>query len=289
MSDDANLNDTFFEVQLEDFEGPIDLLLHLVKSHRLAIERVSLAAVSEQYLACIDKMRKLDLDVASEYLVVAATLLSIKTSLLLEDPIDESSLVLGEDGPDPHRELLEKLKAAAVFKEGAEQLGERKLLGSHVFATPSSLSSVPTPDVKFKPHDPFELGKIFAKILDRTGEAFKMTFSIDPVSVVDRMMGMLDTVRVKLDKLQSGAVRAVSFREIIPQNADKGVVVTSFVGMLELCKRSVFNIEQKESFGPISIGMQDDSFDGKNIKGSEFDSKMPLEEENTSEAATANM
>ncbi|RIL11386.1 MAG: segregation/condensation protein A, partial [Proteobacteria bacterium] len=101
----------FFEVKLDVFDGPIDLLLHLVKQNELPIEKVSLAKVASQYLECLEKMRYFDLDVAGEYLVIAATLVSIKSSILLNQPVE---LVEDEEGNlvDPHEELLNRLREA---------------------------------------------------------------------------------------------------------------------------------------------------------------------------------
>ncbi|MCB0334091.1 MAG: segregation/condensation protein A, partial [Bdellovibrionales bacterium] len=143
----------FFEVQLAFFQGPIDLLLHLVKRNELSIETVSLAEVASQYLECLDKMRQFDLEVAGEYLVIAATLLAIKSSVLLDEPIE---LVEDEDGNlvDPHEELLRRLREAEVYKDGAQALGQRHMYGIDVFSPPSLLSKVKAPPSEIKDHDP---------------------------------------------------------------------------------------------------------------------------------------
>jgi segregation and condensation protein A len=95
----------FFEVNLELFDGPLDLLLHLIKKRELPIEKVSLAEVTGQYLECIKSLRYYDVEVAAEYLVIAATMLSVKASVLLNDPVE---LVPDENGEmiDPHEVLL---------------------------------------------------------------------------------------------------------------------------------------------------------------------------------------
>ncbi|RMD86094.1 MAG: segregation/condensation protein A, partial [Candidatus Dadabacteria bacterium] len=116
-----------FEVGVEHFDGPIDLLLHLVKSRELEISRISLAQVASQYLAYVEMMKGEELEVAAEYLVVAATLLSIKASFLLKQP---SEFAEEEDSlPDPQKELLARLREAEIYKDGAEALGAVKQLG----------------------------------------------------------------------------------------------------------------------------------------------------------------
>ena len=133
-----------FQVQLELFDGPIDLLLHLVKKNELAIERIALAKVATQYMECVERMRSMNLDMVAEYLVIAATLLSVKSSVLLNEPVE---LVVDEEGNlvDPHKVLLERLREAQVYREGASSLAQRKLLGQDVFSGPSHLKRVPAP------------------------------------------------------------------------------------------------------------------------------------------------
>lgn len=242
-------NNSFFEVRLESFDGPIDLLLHLVKSKELEIERISLAHVTAQYLECIEHMRRLDLDVAAEYLVVAATLLSIKASMLLDDPV-EFEQVNEENLPDPHRELLERLREAEVYKQGASQLGQRSLLGFEVFGRKPTLKEYEDPEVEFVDHDAMLLGQAFRELLKRTGaDENLLRFEIDSVSVADRMMGILDTIR--------SAGGKISFRKLIPDLTSRSALIGSFIAMLELCKRRVITIVQEVSYKDISINLTD--------------------------------
>jgi len=253
---------SFFEVKLEAFDGPIDLLLHLVKSNELAIERISLAAVTEQYLKCIEEMHDLDLDIAAEYLVVAATLLSIKAAVLLQDPLDlqaelEASL------PDPHRELLERLRAAQVYKDGASVLGKKSLLGVHVFQRPSSLSEFESPEEVYRAHDAMLLGQAFRKLLDRVGkEGFLIRFEIDSVSVVERMVSILDELKL------AGA--PVEFSRLITDVKSRIAIVNSFIAILELAKRNAIVIVQDRNFDEIKIALSSSVIDKAELS-SEFD------------------
>ena len=113
----------FFSVQTPLFDGPIDLLLHLVKTNELPITKLSLAEVAEQYMQCLDMMRSLDLEIAGEYLVIAATLLSIKSSVLLDEPVE---MVPDEEGNlyDPYEALLEQL--GELPSPGAADLAPRQ-------------------------------------------------------------------------------------------------------------------------------------------------------------------
>ncbi len=252
----------FFEVELDLFNGPIDLLLHLVKQRELPIEKVSLAAVTDQYLRCVESAQEFDLDIAGEYLVIATTLLSIKASILLNKPVelvpdDEGNLV------DPHEELLRRLREAQIYKDGAERLGRNPMLGIDVFAAPSSLAHFPDPDVKFVDHDPFLLARAFRKLLEQSGQSEAMfTISIDSVSIVERMMSILDTLK------QNPA--GLPFQKLIPDLSSKGSIISSFLAMLELCKRQAIRVRQDETFREIIVGLASSEIDEAALS-SEFD------------------
>jgi len=260
---------SFFDVSVDSFDGPIDLLLHLVKSQELSIERISLAQVTEQYLGFIEKMQNLDLDIAAEYLVVAATLLSIKAAVLLHDPL-EFEAESEDNMPDPHRELLERLRAAQIFKEGASQLGKRGLLGVHVFDRASSLAEYEDPDETIRAHDATLLGQAFQKLLERVGkEGFLLKISIDSVTVVERMVAILDTLR------SAGA--PVSFSSVISDISNRMSIVNAFVAILELCRRQAIRVVQNDDFQEIHLALGGTKLDESGLS-SEFDkSDVPVE------------
>jgi segregation and condensation protein A len=252
----------FFTVKVELFDGPIDLLLHLVKQRELPIEKVSLAEVASQYLGCVEAVRHIDLDVAGEYLVIAATLLSIKASVLLNQPVE---LIADEDGNliDPHDELLRRLREAEVYKEGAERLHAMDLLGVDVFEAPSCLHNVPALPAEYRAHDPMLLGKAFRRLLEQLdGAAPLYTVMLDSVSVLDRMMGILDTLRC--------AGSAMAFESLITDRSSRAALVASFVALLELCKRQAIRVEQRDNFETIFVVLAADKVDLSDTV-SEFD------------------
>lgn len=236
----------FFEVKLDQFDGPIDLLLHLVKQRELPIEKLALAEVTEQYLACLEAMRQIDLEVAGEYLVIAATLVSIKSSVLLDEPAN-FGIQLEEEGFDPHEELLQRLRDAEVFKEGADMLGEKKILGIDVFSSPSLLKEIEPPPVEFVDHDPMLLGKAFRQILDELSEADTYKISLEEISIVDMMMTVLDKL-----KTIGGAS---AFYKLIPNRQSKMSVIATFVSLLELSKRQVICVTQDEESSDIVVSL----------------------------------
>lgn len=253
---------TFFEVRLDAFDGPIDLLLHLVKGNELSIERISLAAVTGQYLTCIEQMQDLDLDIASEYLLVAATLLSIKAAVLLHDPIELQG-ELEDNLPDPHRELLERLRAAQVYKEGAERLGKMDILGVDVFHRPPTLGEFESPEETYRSHDSMLLGQAFRKLLERVGkEGFLLRFEVDSVSVVERMVSILDSLKNSNGPLE--------FSKLLTDVGSRIAIVNSFIAILELCRRNAIIVVQDNSFEEIRIGLSGTVID-KAVLTSEFD------------------
>ncbi|HEX3033288.1 MAG TPA: segregation/condensation protein A, partial [Bacillota bacterium] len=120
-----------YQIRLEAFEGPFDLLFHLIEKNEVDIYNIPIADITEQYLDYIAQMQKLDIDIASEFLVMAATLLSIKSRMLLPKPPKETDE--GEGGVDPRDELVERLLEYRKFKEVAEFLKEREAVQGKVF------------------------------------------------------------------------------------------------------------------------------------------------------------
>src|SRR5688500_351442 len=128
-----------YSVELEVFEGPLDLLLHLVKKHELDILDIPIAFVTEKYLAYLDAMAGLDIDVAGEYLLMAATLCHIKSRELLPTPELDPDEAIEGDGEgevevDPRADLIRRLLEYQKYKEAAEQLGQRPVVGRNVWS-----------------------------------------------------------------------------------------------------------------------------------------------------------
>jgi segregation and condensation protein A len=239
----------FFEVKLDLFDGPIDLLLHLVKKRELPIEKVSLAEVTGQYLECIKSLQYYDVELAAEYLVIAATLLSVKASVLLNDPVE---LVVDESGSlvDPHEELLRRLRELEAFRAAAGALSARPTLGSEVFAAPSKGSKIDPALIPLADHQSELLVQAFQQVLSRLGEKARVfSITIDSVSVVERMRMVVDTIRAR------GGVS--TFRQLFSGAYDRTSAIGMFVALLELCKRRMISVEQDSPKAEISIRLAD--------------------------------
>lgn len=259
--------DPYFCLSLDCFEGPIDLLLHLVKKNELEITSLSLSQICGQYLECIDVMRQLDLELAGEYLVIAATLLSIKSSLMLNKPVE---LTEDEDGNlvNPHDELLARLKEAEIYKEGATQLGELDYLGLDVFQGKSQLKKYESVDMGFAEHDSYLLGKAFYKALRRLEDQKVYQIVLESVSIVDRMSHVMDRLSKNNSKL--------SFQNLVEDINSKGSLIGTFLALLELCKRQIISVKQDDSEEEIFVCLagEDLSYD----LDSEFDMSIERKE-----------
>lgn len=227
-------------VKLEIFEGPLDLLLHLIKRNEVSVTDIPIAAITEQYLATLELMQTLNLDVAGEFLVMAATLIHIKSRMLL--PVEEDDEE-GEEGEDPREELVRRLLEYQRFKEAAEGLQNREVLGRDVFARiPDSPEQSPT--LVIEQPSLFDLISALRQVLERFPEERVHEVVLERVSVREKMNLLLDALH------QQG--RAI-FQELFESATSRLEVVITFLAMLELVKIRAIRISQGERMGPILI------------------------------------
>ncbi len=229
------------EVQLGIYEGPLDLLLHLIKKNELSITDIPIATITEQYLATLDLMQSLNLDVAGEFLVMAATLVHIKSKMLLppgEDEGDEE-----EEGTDPRDELVRRLLEYQRFKEAAEELEKRDILRRDVFVRPFE----PPEEVgswELEKISLFDLLSALRHVLEKLPAESVHEVTLDKISVRDKMNLILDDLqrrgKVIFQSLFEGAISRLD-------------VVVTFLAMLELAKMRAVRIWQEERLGPIVI------------------------------------
>ncbi len=225
-----------YAVKLSVFEGPLDLLLHLIRQNEVDITDIPIARIAGQYLDTIELMDELNLDVASEYLVMAATLALIKSRMLLPNESQED-----EDGIDPRAELVQRLLEYQRFKEAAETLSRRRLLGRDVF---SVIGPGPdrTPDAEREIEvGIFELVAAFRDVLDNSDSTeWKHEVETEHVTVRDRMMVVMDLLETN---------ESIEFMRIFDSPGRDGrpsrpLLVATFLAVLELARLAALRIYQ---------------------------------------------
>jgi segregation and condensation protein A len=236
-----------YRVRLDEFEGPLDLLLHLIKKSEINIYDIPIAVITKQYLEYISLMKDLNLDVAGEFLVMAATLIHIKSRMLLPD--DSEGDDEDDSGEDPRAELVRRLLEYKQFKEAAGDLVQRGQQWREVFGRPASLEaerpSLPE-DEDDMPLDLtlFDLVDAFQDILQRTPAKALVEMTADHLTVKDRMNYILE-------RLESEA--AAPFETLFHPEEGRMVVIVTFLGLLELMRIKLVRAYQSEAFGSILV------------------------------------
>ena len=229
-----------YRVRLDIFEGPLDLLLHLVKKNEVELSDIPVATITDQYLGYLDLLHQLDLDLAGEYLVMAATLLHLKSRLLL--PSHETAEE--EAGPDPREELARQLLEYQRFQEAAVGLGRRPLLGRDVFTR----RPLPTEDQAKHVHD-VGLGDL----LDALQEALKKAEPELVHEIVLEQISLRERVGLVLDLLRERG--RVSFTELFSAETSRLQILVTFLASLELVRSRMIDVHQTVPFGPIVLSL----------------------------------
>lgn len=236
---------TGVRVHLDSFDGPLDLLLHLIQRDEIDIYDIPIAHITNQYLSHIELMQELDLEVAGEYLVMAATLIRIKSQMLLPKPVFDEE---GEE-IDPREELVRRLIEYRKYKEVAallqdSELERRKRHGRDV--TPPDLAPDELPIGRVTV---FDLVSYLKGILERTTEAEPVhRVEVEPVTLEERM----EILRARM-----AGLGRMTFSEYLADVRTRGGVVVSFMALLEVMKLGEVYAQQDEQFGEILIARRD--------------------------------
>ena len=225
-------------VQLEQFEGPLDVLLHLIRSQKLEIFDIPIAMITSQYLDILDAQDELDLDIAGDYLVMASPLMQLKSRLLLPRPEmdDEGNEI------DPRAELAAQLIAFEQYRMLAEDLNERPRISRDVFTR----SIFPEANEVERPLPEADLDALllaFRNVLKRVGGEVRQHIFTDTMSVREQMTAVLEQLRhggIQLD-------------EFLLANPGREVLVTTILAILELWRQQTITVVQSESYGSITL------------------------------------
>ncbi len=228
-----------YTVKVGVFEGPLDLLLHLIKKNQLDIYDIPIALITEQYLEYIRIMRTLDLTIAGEFLLMAATLMYIKSRMLLPTPAEEEE---EEEGEDPRAELVHRLLEYKRFKEAAICLSQQALLERDIFIRPLQELE-------------FEEGEIEAglfHLIDALRELFQRREVEDIYEIGLERVTLRDKMREIWERLQ-GAREAVPFSSLFPPVSSREELIITFLALLELVKVGILRAYQRDTFGPLWV------------------------------------
>ncbi|MBI5970983.1 MAG: segregation/condensation protein A [Deltaproteobacteria bacterium] len=225
-----------YNVRLDIFEGPLDLLLHLIKKNEVDIYDIPIAAITEEYIGVLDMMKEMNLDVAGEFLVVAATLVHIKSRMLL--PVDAEAQGEDEEGVDPRAELIQRLLEYQRYKDAAVELNQRPMLGRDVFfkGTPVPLDELEE-EAGLVNVSVFDLMEALKAILLRAPKERTLEFTAERFKIADKINYVMEVV---------GAAKSAEFTSLFPLNAMRGEIIVTFLAILELAKMLLIKIHQTE-------------------------------------------
>lgn len=239
-------------VKLEVFEGPLDLLLHLLEKNKVNIYDIPIVEITDQYMEYIDEMRQRDLEVMSEFLVMAATLLSIKAKMLLPKKKNED-----EEEVDPREELVQQLLEYKMYKYMAYELKDRQIDAE------KSMYKKPTIPEEVKSYEePVNLDELVKGItLQKLNKIFKdvMKKQVDKVDPIRSKFGKIEKEEFSLEEkmlyVENYALNRskFSFKNLLEEQSSKTEIIVTFLAILELMKSGKIYISQKEIFGDICI------------------------------------
>jgi segregation and condensation protein A len=236
-----------YEVKLDIFEGPLDLLLYLIKKNEIDIYDIPIALITEQYLKHIEMMRSLNLDVAGDYLLLASTLIHIKSKMLL--PTEDNGHEESEDEADPRAELVKQLLDYQVFKDAAVQLDQRPLLERDIFKRGYPVENLDGERNEYEADveiSVFELVEAFYRIISSLGKTEFMEIDVEKMSLNDRINDIMGRLTEK---------KKLTFAELLGDHSNKRMILYSFLAILELMRLRMIKVYQASPLGVIRIAL----------------------------------
>jgi segregation and condensation protein A len=234
-----------YKVKLESFEGPLDLLIHLIKKNEVNVYDIPIALITEQYLGYIELMQELNLDVAGEFLVMAATLIHIKSRTLLPRP--PTAEEDGREEEDPREALVRRLLEHQKYKAAAELLHERETVRGAQFMRPDARVADAAGD-EYEPElevDLFSLLAAFRGVLERANRRPRMVLPPEQMSIEDR----IDQLLARLSETE-----ACGFEDLFSDgDGSRGFMIVTFLALLEMIRLKLIRVFQSGGVGPIRV------------------------------------
>jgi segregation and condensation protein A len=231
-----------YPVRLQNFEGPLDLLLHLIRKHEVDIYDIPIALITKQYLEYLDLMTEMDLDLAGEFLVMAATLIHIKSKTLLPRPDPTQD----EPAEDPREALVRRLLEHQRFKAAAELLHEKEIQRSAQWSRPDErvadlVGEAPEPELEV---DLFSLMTAFRQVLERARRRPKVYLPAEQLSIEDRIAQLESRLSEQ---------EACGFEELFADVDTRAGMIVTFLALLEMIRLKRVRVFQQAQGGPIRV------------------------------------
>jgi len=231
-----------YKVKLENvFEGPMDLLVHLIRQNEVDVYDIPVALITEQYLAYLEWMKLLDIDYVGDFLVMASTLAQIKSRMLLPSHGDD------DDEEDPRMEIVRPLAEYLQIKSAAEELANRNMLGDKIFTRQVRNKDFIDGEQEVVQVGLFELIDAFQRILQKVSKDHTVDLSSEQYSIKDRMNNIIALLEDK---------GSITFEEIFPEVLTRMEIVVSFLALLELMKINLVRVVQNTQNGTIRLFYQ---------------------------------
>lgn len=238
-----------YHVRLPIFDGPLDLLLHLIRKSEVEIYDIPIAEITKQYLEILELMEELNLSLAGEFLVMAATLIHIKSKMLLPPPHEDGTE--DEESEDPRAELVARLLEYERYKEAAQQLHQQQEIRNATWTRPDSVVDTLTASNGTQASqeslievDLFELLSAFREVLERVRQRADLVFEREAISI-EEMIRRLD------ERLKSRV--QCTFVDLFEEATDRSTVIVTFLAILEMVRLRKLRIYQPQLFGTIHV------------------------------------
>jgi len=230
---------------LDQYQGPLDLLLDLIRKQQIDIKDIPIATITSQYLAFLDQARERDIDLGAEFVYMAATLIHIKSKMLLpRDPALEKE---GESPEDPRQELVERLLEHERFKNAAEMLQQKRMIEENVWSNPQMKQFVSEDDDPGLAITLFDLVKAFGELLERAKNRPVLEVESGDVTVTDMVRYL------KEQFIEAGEGRPVFILRVFERQRTRRSMVALFLAVLELVRMQAVAVVQKDLFGEIAL------------------------------------
>jgi len=236
---------------LEKYEGPLDLLLDLIRKQQIDIKDIPIATITSQYLEYIDRMLEMDIDVGADFVYMAATLIHIKSRMLL--PRDPALGKEGDNAEDPRQELVERLLEHERFKNAAEMLQEKRMIEENVWSNPQIKAFVSEDDDPGLAITLFDLVKAFGELVERAKN--RPVYEVESGDVT-----VSDMVRYLKAQFEEAGDEPVFILRIFEQQRTRRAMIALFLAVLEMVRMQAVVVTQKDLFGEIAL-QRHSSFD----------------------------